>query len=103
MPKLNFSLPNPLGKDDAMRRLQHFTDAVKRKYGDQVSDLSETWHDSHVDFGFKTFGMGVKGAIEVSDENVQVAVDLPLAAAMFKGKIENEIRNSIQTVLGPSA
>jgi len=72
---------------------------VKGAYGDQVSELSEEWDGNTLSFGFKAMGMKVSGTLGVEPSQVRLAADLPLAAMMFKGKIEQRVREELDGLL----
>ena len=100
MPKINFDVPHSLSADDAKEKLQKFVEAIQEKFKDQVSDLEQSWQDNDLSFGFKTFGIKIAGKINVSDDKLSVDGDLPISAMMFKGKIESEIRNQLEKLMG---
>jgi hypothetical protein len=52
-----------------------------------------------MNFSFSTFGFKIAGALEAADQMVTVRGDLPFAAAMFKGKIEGDIRQQLEKLL----
>ena len=94
MPKFQTNVPHTLSQQDAIERMNQFTETVGKS--DQVSDLEQSWHENQLHFGFKTYGIPLKGVVTVTDNNLEVTGDLPFSAMMFKGKIEGEI----QKVLG---
>jgi hypothetical protein len=61
--------------------------------------LEETWTDNRLDFAFKTYGFHIKGRMVVEPAEVQFEGQLPFAAMMFKGKIEQTLRDEITRVL----
>ena len=95
MPTLNFKVPHSQSKEDARHRLGHFTEGLKSKFKDQVSDLEETWNGDCMNFGFKTFGIHISGEITILDTELDVRCNLPLPAMMFKGKIESEVKQQL--------
>jgi hypothetical protein len=99
MPKMNVSVPHSLPQEEAANRLKGFLEKIRAKYQDQVSDLQEQWGDQTGSFSFKTMGFAVKGNVSVEPDKVQVDGDLPFAAMMFKGKIEETIRENLQRLL----
>jgi hypothetical protein len=102
MPKLNVEVPHTLGRDEAARRLKQQFDLARGAYGSYVSDLQEQWNDDHtLTFGFKAMGMKVAGTLAVEDALVRVLVELPLAAMMIKGTIEQRTRQELTQILGP--
>ena len=100
MPSINIAVPHTHGQQGAFDRLHGFMAKMKEQYKDNVSDLQESWQGNRLDYSFKTFGLKVRGAVEVQEQQVVVNADLPLAAIMFKGKIEQEIRGTLEKVLG---
>ena len=44
-------------------------------------------------------GMGVTGTIHVEDASVKLNAELPLAAMLFKGSIERQIRQELSGLL----
>ena len=100
MPKISITVPHELGQPEAARRLGGFMDAIKKKYAGQIKITEENFGESSGTFAFKTMGMTVSGQAEIGDTSVTVDCDLPFAAMMFKGRIEKEMRESLEKVLG---
>ncbi len=99
MPKFVMETTHSLGKDEARRRLQKKFNAARVQFGDHVSDFDEQWNDGSLSFGFKAMGMKVAGTVEVGEEHVKLDASLPLAAMMFKGAIEQRIREEFGNLL----
>ena len=99
MPRISMDTAHSLGKDEAVRRLQQKFSAVRATLGRQVNDLHEEWADGILSFGFKAVGMKVDGTVTVEDDAVKLAAKVPLAAMMFKGKIEQRIREELGDLL----
>lgn len=99
MPSLKMSVPHQLGQEEAVTRLKGFLEKVKQRYQNQVSDLEESWVANALDFAFKTFGFHIKGHMVVDPDDVKFEGQIPFAAMMFKGKIEQTIRDEMNRVL----
>jgi len=99
MPKLTVDVPHNLGQEEASRRLKDKMGSVREMFGDQVNDLQEEWRDDQLWFSFRVVGMSVSGVVAVEPTRVTVDADLPLAAAMFRGTIEQRVRDEIAGVL----
>jgi len=99
MPKVNIAIAHQLGQEEASRRLQERFHTIKEQFGGQISDLEEEWEGDSLKFGFKTFGMKVTGSVASEPAEVKVAADLPMAAMMFKGTIEQQIRDELSKML----
>lgn len=98
MPKFSVNVPHSLSEPDARERLDRFTETVGSS--NQVSDLEQSWEGNTLNFGFKTYGIPLKGSVAVSEGQLQVDGDLPFSAMMFKGKIEGEIRKVLGKLMG---
>src|SRR5262249_27415017 len=95
MPSLKLSFPHQLGQEEAVARLKNLLTRVKEKYQDQVSDLKEAWNGNTLTFSFSTYGFKVLGDVIVQPAEVQLDGQIPIAAMMFKGKIENALRDQL--------
>lgn len=99
MAKLKISQPHELSRDEAIERLQRFIEMAKAQYGSHVNDLQETWHEEGLDFSFRAMGFSTNGSLKVEASEVHLNGHLPLAAVMFKGKIEDAVRKNLSRVL----
>ena len=101
MPSFSTKVPHSLPKNDVVERLKGLLQKVRDKYGDQVKDLEEQWDEEAgtLSFKFRTYGFNIKGDVAVDEENVALKGDLPFAAVMFKGRIEQTISEEIKRCL----
>lgn len=99
MPKLAVSIPHTLSQEEATRRLQERLNTARQTFQDRVQDFEEHWEANRLTFRFVTFGMPIKGELASEPAEVQVNADLPLAAMMFKGMIEQQVRAELSRVL----
>ncbi len=99
MPSLKLSVPHELGQDEATTRVKTFLAKVQAKYEAQVSDLQQSWTDNVLNFAFKTYGFAVKGSMAVQASEVRFDGAIPFAAMLFKGKIEQTLRDEMTKLL----
>jgi hypothetical protein len=99
MPKLAVQVPHALGRDEATQRLKRQLDELTSQGELPVSDLAHQWQDHTLSIGFQVMGMKVAGAVTVEDERVCVDAELPWAAMMVKGMIEQRLRDELGQVL----
>ncbi len=99
MPRLAFDIPHSLGQDEALRRLKDRFAAAKAEHQDRVSNFREEWHDHTFSFGFDAMGMSVAGTVAVEQDRVALKADLPFAAVMLKGMIEQRLRQEVGGML----
>lgn len=97
MPKFSVNVPHSLSQEDAKERLNRFTETVGSS--GQVSDLEQSWEGDELHFGFKTYGIQLKGSAAVLEDQLKLTGELPFAAMMFKGKIESEIEKVVTKLL----
>ncbi|HEY4760881.1 MAG TPA: polyhydroxyalkanoic acid system family protein [Thermoguttaceae bacterium] len=99
MPNLLMETQHHLGREEAARRLKEKFSVVHATYSSRVNNLQENWTDHTFSFSFDTMGMGVSGTVIVEDASVRLDVELPFAAILFKGAIEQRIRQEISDLL----
>ncbi|HQY30777.1 MAG TPA: polyhydroxyalkanoic acid system family protein [Thermomicrobiales bacterium] len=99
MPKIAITVPHTLGANEATTRIQGLLGEVKRDFGDQVTDLSETWTGHGAEFAFRVMGMQVSGTLQIADHLVQMQGDIPFAALPFKSRIEAMVRKRTEQLL----
>jgi hypothetical protein len=99
MPSMNVVVPHALGQEEAAARLKGLLEKVKEKYGGQISNLVESWGENSGEFSFSAMGFKTSGTIQVESNEVRIDGHLPLAAALFKGRIEEAIREQITKTL----
>ena len=99
MPELKMAVSHDLSQDEAIRRIKNLLNDVKTRFADQISDLHEEWDGNAGTFHFSAMGFPVSGTLTVKTSQVEISGDLPLAAMLFKGKIESTIKDRIKTLL----
>ena len=100
MPKIELNIPHSLTKDEALTRIQNFLPELKAEHADRIMDLEESWNGDIGVFSFKISGFKVSGSLEVGESSVVIKGDLPFAALLFKGTIEDTIRTKAMELLG---
>jgi hypothetical protein len=99
MPSYQVSVPHQLGREAARKRVDHFLEGVQRDYAGQISNVQGAWAGDQLQFGLTAMGMAISGVMIVEESAVQVSGPLPLAAALFRGRIEQTIRDELQKLL----
>jgi len=99
MPSYSVSVPHELGQSAARARVEQFLDAVQRDYAEQVRDVSGEWQENQLHFRFTATGLNISGVLNVEEQAVAVSGPLPLVAAFFRGKIEQQIRDELKKLL----
>ncbi len=99
MPSLTVQVPHQLGQAGAQAALQNFFTSNQSTVAQKVTDLEQSWRGNILDYAFKTMGMKISGTLDVQPDSVKVVTQLPLAAVMFKGMIESQLRDGLTKVL----
>jgi hypothetical protein len=99
MPKMSLEVSHGLGQAEAAQRLKAKFAAIRAEYQSQVKELREEWLDHTLSFAFQAMGMAISGTVAVEPEKVRLAANLPFAAMLFKGTIEERIRQEVGGLL----
>lgn len=78
------SVPHQLERDVAVDRVKGLVAQLKSEYGDQVSEVEETWIDNRCDFSLKISRFRLSGSIEVHSASAEIKGTLPFAARLFE-------------------
>jgi len=99
MPGISMVVPHELDQEEATSRLKHGVGHIREAYEEHVSDLAETWDGNVLTYRFKTYGFTIEGKVTVEPSEVKLDASLPLVATMFKGTIEQQIRDRLNKLL----
>ncbi len=99
MPAMKMSFPHQLGQEQAAERLKGFLEKLRHRHADKLTIQEDNWVGNVLNFAFSTFGFKISGAMTVGDDDIKLDGQLPIAAMMFKGKIESEIKAQMQRLL----
>jgi putative polyhydroxyalkanoate system protein len=101
MPKFGVRVPHQLSQQEARSRLERFAERLQQKLEGQVSDLQQAWEGDTLRFQFKTYGIQIKGTIAATENELNLDGELPFSAMMFRGKIEDGIREQLERIVAP--
>ena len=97
---IDVSIPHQLGRDEARTRLKSGAERLRAQFGGQVAQVQETWQDYHADFKFTAMGQSITGRMDVENDAIKLAVDVPWVLAMIadkiKGRVEQEGRKLLE-------
>jgi len=99
MPTVTVETPHTLGREEALRRLKEKISQAKGAFGAQLSDQHDEWNEETFTFAFKAMGMKVSGTVTAEDSVVKLAAQLPVAAMMFRGMIQQRLRQELADLL----
>lgn len=93
MPKISISRPHSLSPAVLKQRLDDLAGKLQSKYQAKTS-----WDD---DKTLKVKGTGVEGKLLISDNKVDVNLDLGFMLTPMKGKIEEALTSELEKVVKP--
>lgn len=100
MPNFQVEVPHQLDRNEAASKLRAFTEKSRDSIPPEISELREEWDDNgNLDFSFKALGFKVAGQMVSTQENVTVSGSIPFAALPFRGMIEKQLVERIQSAL----
>ena len=85
-------IPHSLGKDEAIRRLKAGIANLHEQFGDKLTRIEDTWTGDHLDFRVSALGQGVTGALDVTNDQVRLELQLPWVLAVFAEKAKGLIQ-----------
>jgi hypothetical protein len=92
-------VPHTLGRTEATRRLKSGLASIRNAFGEKFSVVEEAWNEDHLDFRVGVLGQMTTGTIDVADQNVRLAVQLPWILRKLAGKAKALIERQGQLML----
>ena len=99
MPGFLTAVDHSLGQTEAQSRVSTFLDQVQNQYQDMISSWSGEWNENKLNFELIAMNMKVTGVLEVTEDAVMVGGSIPFAMIMFKGRMENTMRDELRKLL----
>ncbi len=92
---LNHNLP----QEKAISCAEKIFSELSVKFKDEFSDLKQETDGNKILFSFKIKGMNISGKMTVEENEVILESKLPFAARIFKGIIEEKIKENANKML----
>jgi len=99
MPQLTVQVPHQLPVDEAAVRLQSFLEKMRADNADRISDVRGEWAGNELRFAFTAVALKIQGTLQVLADEVRVVANLPFAALLFRGQIEETMRSELEKLL----
>ena len=92
------SIPHSLGKEEATRRLKSGMARVMAGVP-LVKVDDQTWIGDQMSFKVRALGQVASGTIDVAEDNVRLAVSLPLLLHQFAARVQGAITQGTSRLL----
>lgn len=100
MPGFKVEIPHGMEVHVVVTRLRGFSEKVRAAYAGEITEVVETWtSERNLEFSFRAMGFKIAGNALVDDSHVRLNGSLPMAAVMFRGAIERQIREKLEEAL----
>lgn len=96
---VSVDVKHSLGPEEAKRRVQAGIEAMKTKYGEQLSFAQVAFNDMHADVVITALGHSLKGAFDFLPDCVRVSLELPWVLALVAEKAKSLIAQKTENML----
>lgn len=99
MPTMTASIPHRLTRAEAKRRIQEQLGVVRREFSSHLHDAHESWNGDRLEFSFQALGQSITGRLDVDDQAIHVAIDLPWLLALLAGPVRRQVEDKARRLL----
>jgi Putative polyhydroxyalkanoic acid system protein (PHA_gran_rgn) len=92
VPDLDISVPHQLSQDEALSRLKSAIADAKAEHSSKIQELREEWNGYAGTLRVTAMGQSLEVVLTVNPSDIRVQSKLPFLASMFRGQIEEAIR-----------
>ena len=96
---MDISVNHSLPETEAKNRILKLAGELKKEYGSQIKNYTETWTGNVAQIAFKAMGLNIKGNLNIFSDKVTMDGKLPLMARPYKFQIENLIKGKLIELL----
>lgn len=96
---VSVDVKHSLSPEEAKRRVQAGIEAMRAKYGEQLSFAQVAFNDMHADVVITTLGHSLKGAFDFLPDCVRVSLELPWVLALVAEKAKSLMAQKTETML----
>ena len=100
MANFKVQVPHQLTREEASARIKEHSEKSKADMPREISNLVEEWDDDgNLDFSFKAMGFAISGSMVSGQDAITVSGKIPFAALPFRGMIESQLVQKIESAL----
>ena len=98
MPKVSVAVPHHGDPDEIAAKVCDVLEKTVKEF--QGQDFEADWSGRSATMKFTSLGFPITAAINVDETQVAIDIDLPMAAVMFKGRVEEILKKNLTAMLG---
>jgi hypothetical protein len=100
---VTLTLPHNLTLVEAKARIQKGITDLRASHAARITQVEEQWNGNQLEFNLHAIGQQVTGRLDVLEQEIRLAVDLPWVLAMLAGKFRKLVEQEGRRMLeGPS-
>lgn len=96
---MKIEIPHRYTKEEAKVRTKNMLQNLKEKYADKIN-LQESWLEDKGTFSLATGPFSTSGSIAVKEEIVEIDLNIPFIAGLYKNEIRSLIESQAKEALG---
>jgi hypothetical protein len=98
MPKVSVAAPHHGDPDEVAAKVRSMLEETVKEF--QGQNFEADWSGRSATLKFTSLGFPITAAISVDETQVAIDIDLPMAAMMFKGRVEEVLTKNLTAMLG---
>lgn len=96
---MKIEIPHQHNKEEAKNRIKKLLDGLKEKFAGKITNVNETWNENSGVFGFTMGPFSTSGTIDVKEKAVEINLDIPFIASLYKNQIRSVIEEQAKDIL----
>ena len=98
MPTVSVAVPHHGDPDEVATKVRDMLEETVKEF--QGQNFAADWSGRSATLKFTSLGFPITAAINVDETQVAIDIDLPMAAMMFKGRVEEVLKKNLTALLG---
>jgi hypothetical protein len=99
MPAIDFSIPHAFEPSEVVERIKGFIAKLRERNEPKFLVKSEAWQDNTLNCSFSSYGFAMDAVMQVEPNELKFHLNIPFAAMIFKGQIEERLRGEMTKLL----
>lgn len=95
MPQIEVAVNHCLTPQEVVKRINTDLDEFRLRFANVISEFDILWDGNTAEFTLTALGFSGSGTLEVREADVRVSGELPWKAILFRGRIEELIRERL--------
>lgn len=99
---MRVTLSHDLPKDEIRRRMRAHADEIASFFPPGLATVTTGWpNEDRMSITAEVMGMTIPGGVDIGDDCVVIAMDLPMLLSVMKGPLEAAVKKEGRRLLAP--